>query len=103
MIVDLFGQRSPAFRGDVAAMLRNRGGDINRSPSQKPAPPGQVCIFPIGEKILIEIPALDGHVIEGVPPIHRRCAAWSKDFLGLFELAVIGLFGASIQMALLAE
>jgi len=65
----------------------------------KPATPGEIGILAVGKEIFVEVLAIDGGIVQGLPPVERSCTARTEDIVRLVVLAQVRLAGATVEVA----
>src|SRR4051812_22199015 len=69
MIIDEVRQLTASFGGDAAAMQPDSARHIESVPSAESASPCEIRVFPVGEKIFIEILAVDRRIVQRLAAI----------------------------------
>src|SRR5882724_1636406 len=87
-----------AFGCDAAHMPCRGSGSVKALPSQQLSTPGQICVFAIGEELLVEKLSLDSNVLHHFVAVERCSPGGSKNKFRRFKLSLIQLFGAPIQV-----
>src|ERR1700674_5753511 len=87
-----------AFGGYTTHMPCYRSWSIQALPSEQLRTPSQICVFAICEELLVEKLSLNSYVPQHFVTVECRSPGRSKNVFLHFELPLIQLFSATIQM-----
>src|SRR4030095_13320535 len=96
MVVDERRKFRTPLRRDSTTMQCNRAGYVNRLPAHQTATPGQIGVFAVREKVLIEVLPLNSDNFESLQAVNRGSSARTEDVFSFVELSSIGLIRTSI-------